>query len=159
MRIFSDTTGRQWQINMTIGSVKQVKALTGYDLLELDKGDRPLLATLRTDIMAVCDVIFALVKKQAEEAGISDEQFAEALGGNAIVVAQDAFWDELEDFCQSLNRQHLAKAIQAMGKTVNLAYQKISQQVDQLDIEQMLNDQFTKISGELPESSELTPAD
>ncbi|MBU0717313.1 MAG: hypothetical protein KJ749_03615, partial [Planctomycetes bacterium] len=58
-----------------------VKGLLDVNLLELEAGDPPLLTRLGTDVILLCDVIFALVKPQADTSGVTDEQFGAALGG------------------------------------------------------------------------------
>jgi len=43
-----------------------------------ETGDPPLLTRLGTDVILLCDVIFASVKPQADQHGVSDEQFRAA---------------------------------------------------------------------------------
>jgi len=71
-------------------------------------------------VILLCDVIFVLVKPQADAAGVSDEQFAAALGGDAILAAQTAFYEELVDFFRKLGRTDLAKAVDAQRRMIDL---------------------------------------
>ena len=80
MKTFTDSAGRTWTVSLTIDAAKRVKGLLDVNLLELEAGDPPLLTKLGTDVILLCDVIFALVKPQADAAGVSDEQFGAALG-------------------------------------------------------------------------------
>ena len=102
MKTFTDNAGRAWTLALTIGAAKRVKSLLGVNLLELEAGDPPLLTRRGTDVILLCDAIFALVKPQADAAGVTDEQFAAAMGGDAILATcQTAFYEELVDFSAS----------------------------------------------------------
>ena len=111
MKTFTDTAGRTWTIALTIDAAKRVKGLLDVNLLELEAGDPPLLTKLGTDVILLCDVIFALVKPQADQQGVTDEQFGAALGGEAILAAQTALYEELVHFFRGLGRNDLAKAV------------------------------------------------
>ena len=109
MVAFTDTAGRTWTLSLTYGSIERVKALVDIDLFKLDEGDPPLLTRLGTEITLLCDVIFALIKGQADGQDVTDEQWAEAMGGDAILAAQTAFYEELVSFFQSLGRRDMAR--------------------------------------------------
>jgi hypothetical protein len=111
MHAFSDTTGRQWDLSLTIGAAKRVKGLLNVDLLDLAGGNPPLITRLHTDAMLLVDVIFALLKPQADAAGITAEQFGEALGGDAAWNAYQAFAAELEDFFRQFHRPDLERTV------------------------------------------------
>lgn len=153
MRMFTDTAGRTWTIALTIDAAKRVKQLLGVNLLEMDGGDPPLLTRLGTDIMLLCDVIFALVKPQADAAGVTDEQFGAALGGGAILAAQTALYEELVDFFQTLGRRDIAKAVGVQHRMIDLAVTRIETRIDQLDIEAVANTILGDSSTNSPESS------
>ncbi len=165
MKTFTDTAGRTWTVALTIDAAKRVKSLLDVNLLELEAGDPPLLTRLGTDVILLCDVIFALVKPQADAAGVSDQEFAAALGGDAILAAQTAFYEELADFFRKLGRGDLAKAVDAQRRMIDLAVARIETRIDKLDleaaIETYLPDRQTTLgepSTSSPPSSASTPA-
>jgi len=135
MKLFADNAGRNWTLSLTIDAAKRVRGLLGVNLLELDAGDPPLLTKLGTDVILLCDVIYCLVKPQADAAGVSDEQFGAALGGEAIHAAQTAFYEELSDFFRKLGRGDLAKAAPAQRRLIDLAVTRIETRIDRLDLE------------------------
>jgi hypothetical protein len=135
MKQFSDSAGRAWTISLTIHSVKRVRDLLGVNLLEIDTGNPPLLVRLGTDIILICDVIYALIKPQADTAGVSDEQFGASLGGEYIKPAQDAFYGELVDFFQKLGRLDLKKLVEYQGKLIDQAVKQITTRIENLDLE------------------------
>ena len=148
MKTFSDATKRSWEIALTIGSAKRVKSLLGIDLLQPEEGDPPLLTRLGTDEMLLCDIIYCLVKPQADAAGITDEQFGELLGGEVILAAQTALYEELIDFFQQRGRADRGRAVAAQKQMIELAVRNADQQIADLDIQAELS----KASGSLSTS-------
>ncbi|HEV57106.1 MAG TPA: hypothetical protein ENN87_06360 [Phycisphaerales bacterium] len=149
MRTFADNAGRTWTITLTIDAAKRVKRLLDVNLLELEAGDPPLLTRLGTDVILLCDVIYVLIKPQADAAGLTDEQFGAALGGEAILAAQTAFYEELVDFFRKLGRTDLARAVDAQRRLIDLAVARIETRIETLDLE-------TAISRTLGEPSAST---
>jgi hypothetical protein len=158
MKTFTDTAGRTWTIALTIDAAKRVKSLLDVNLLELEAGDPPLLTRLGTDVILLCDVIFALVKPQADAAGVSDQEFAAALGGDVVLAAQTAFYEELVDFFRKLGRGDLAKAVDAQRRMIDLAVARIETRIDKLDLEAAVESTLGEPSTSSPPSSESTPA-
>ena len=180
MKTFTDSAGRTWTVSLTIEAAKRVKSLLGVNLLELDRpaGDLPsvasakegppLLTRLGTDVILLCDVIFALVKPQADAAEVTDEQFGAALGGDAILAAQTALYEELVDFFRQLGRTDLAKAVDAQRRMIDLAVQRVETRIDGLDLEAAVEQTLGVVSersesnhgepsGSLPEPSASIP--
>ena len=169
MKTFTDNAGRTWTVSLTIDAAKRVRGLLSVNLLEPEAGDPPLLTRLGTDVILLCDVVFALIKPQADAAGVTDEQFAAALGGDVILAAQTAFYEELVVFFRKLGRTDLAKAVDAQRRMIDLAVRRIETRIDRLDLEATIesalgavSERSESIRGELstnsPLSSESIPA-
>ena len=158
MKTFTDNAGRTWTLTLTIDAAKRVKSLLDVNLLELEAGDPPLLTKLGTDVILLCDAIFALVKPQADAAGVTDEQFAAAMGGDAILAAQTAFYEELVDFFRKLGRSDLAKVVDAQRRMIDLAVQRIETRIDRLDLEAAIETTLGEPSTNSPPSSASAPA-
>ncbi|MBW7905464.1 MAG: hypothetical protein LC135_03120 [Phycisphaerae bacterium] len=124
------------------------------NLANLTHGDPPLLTRLETDIVLLCDVIFALVKPQADQLGVSDEEFGKAMGGDAIMAAHDAFWEELNGFFRQLRRTDTARAIEKQAALVKATVAAIEQRVETLDVENVI----AKALGSSAGSSRESPA-
>lgn len=137
MRIFKDANGLDWQLSITIGSVKRVRDLLKVNLLELDSGEPPLLVRLSTDIVFIVDVIFCLLKPCADERKISDEQFAASIGGSAVLSAQTALYEELTDFFLSSGQSDKAKAMAAQGKIIKAAVTAVALKMDGIDVDRI----------------------
>jgi hypothetical protein len=143
MKTFTDNAGRGWTVALTIDSVKRVRDLLGVNLLELNKGDPPLLTQLGQDVILLCDVIYCLVKPQADAAGVSDEQFGAALGGEAILEAQKAFFQELVGFFRQVGRGDMAQAAEKQQRMIQLAIQRAEQRIATLDVEGEIESAFS----------------
>ena len=158
MKTFTDTAGRTWTIALTIDAAKRVKGLLDVNLLELEAGDPPLLTRIGTDVILLCDVVFALVKPQADATSVTDEQFAAALGGEAILAAQTALYEELVHFFRGLGRADLAKAVDAQRRMIDMAVQRIETRIDKLDLEAAIETTLGESFTSWPASAASTPA-
>lgn len=157
---FRDNTGREWSVEMTIGAAKRVKrTLDGVDLLALHEGEPPLLTRLDLDLELLVNVIYVLVKPQADAAGVSDEAFGEALGGEAILAAHDALMEALADFFRGLARTHLATAIQKQRALTARAMDVADGKLAEIDVEQTVQQAFQggTPSPSSPPSSDSSP--
>jgi len=106
MRTFNDNAGRTWSLTLNVWTVKKVRDLLGVDLLDLGgeaaTRDKPgLLFRLIADPVLLVDVLYVVCRDQADGAGVTDEQFGRAMGGDAIDAATKAFLEELADFTPS----------------------------------------------------------
>jgi len=158
MKTFTDTAGRTWTIALTIDAAKRVKGLLDVNLLELESGDPPLLTRLGTDVILLCDVIFALVKPQADAAGVTDEQFGAALGGEAILAAQTVLYEELVLFFRGLGRSDLAKAVETQRRMIDMAVTRIETRIDKLDLEAAIETTLGESSTSWPAPAASIPA-
>ena len=154
MKQFSDNKDRAWSISLTIDAVKRVRDLLGVNLLDIESGEPPLITRLATDEILLCDVIFCLIKPQADSQEISDSEFGQSLGGDAILAAQQALYQELVDFFQQRGRTDRAHALTKQQKVITKAIAYATAQVDAIDLEKLASG---KLSMNLPGQSESTP--
>ncbi len=157
MKTFTDTSGREWSLAITIDAVKRIRDLLKVDLLDLFGGEPPLLTRLDTDVVLLCDTIFVALKPQADAAEITSEQFGASLGGDAIIAARDAFMEALADFFQSLRRPEVVKAISKQTELVTAAVKLAGERIESLDVPKMLSQTFGDPSTSWPASSGSTP--
>lgn len=157
MRLFRDSKGTEWKIEITIAAVKRVKALLpAVDLLEVSTGDPPLIVRLSVDVILLCDVLYALCKPEADARGISDEQFGELMGGDALLSGQKAFMEEIVDFFQKLGRTEQATVVQQAGKMVRATIAAANAKIESVDIEGMSQRVVGKLFGDAQASLEST---
>ncbi|HBG25663.1 MAG TPA: hypothetical protein DDX75_01050 [Phycisphaerales bacterium] len=142
MKTFTDNAGRTWTLSLTIDSAKRVRDLLGINLLEPEAGDPPLITRLGTDEFLLCDVLYCLIKPQADSLNITSEQFGQSIGGDVILAAQTVFYDELIDFFQKRGRTDRAKAAATQQKMINLAIAQVTQNLAQIDLDKKLTEIF-----------------
>lgn len=138
MRTFTDTTGHVWSLSVTVRTVKQVKEATDVLLTELFDDDCALLARLSKDVCTLVDIIWVICQSQAEEAGVSEGEFAERLGGDALGDASEAFARAIADFFTSPEQRRglhaMLNKIQATGRE---AAGMAADRIEELDPHQM----------------------
>jgi hypothetical protein len=133
MKAFTDNAGKTWSVAMTIDSVKRVRDLLGVNLVEPEAGEPPLLTRLGTDEILLCDVVYCLIKPQADSLGVTDVDFGRALGGDAILAAQTALYEELVDFFQKRGRPDRAKAVAAQKTMIEMAIESVRMKLDAMN--------------------------
>ena len=159
MKTFTDTQGRVWTIAVTVDAVKRVRALTGTDLLAVAGGD--LLERLSTDPVLLADVLYAVVKPEADAKQVTDADFGRALAGDAIGSATAALLGDIVDFFPAPKRRLLAKALGKLTEVQDLALAAASARVDALDAGSLVDQALSTdgpSSGDSPASSAATPA-
>ncbi|MGD9128691.1 MAG: hypothetical protein PVH19_15045 [Planctomycetia bacterium] len=115
MKTFKDNADRSWTITINVAAIKRVRSLLDVNLMEAVEGD--LLERLATDPILLCDVVYVLCKPEADNQGVTDEQFGQAMAGDAIEHATTALLEELVDFFPLAKRRVLQKALTKL-KTV-----------------------------------------
>lgn len=147
MKSFKDSEGREWAIRINIGTVRRVKDEIGVNLSEVADGDPPLMQKLQGDITLFCDVLRAILKPDADKAGIDEAAFWDRLGGDAIKSAYDAFWQELADFFLNLGRRDMATAIQKQQAMIGVAVKLATARIEEIDVERECGNAFTNSLG------------
>ena len=112
MKTFKDNAGRDWTVSVTTAAIKRLRGVLEIDLMHVVEGD--LLKKLYADPVLLVDVIYVLCKPQADAAEITDEQFGEAMAGDAIELATTALIDEIIGFFP--NRRDRDRARKVMEK-------------------------------------------
>ena len=131
MTTFTDTQGRTWTLAITVDAVKRVRALTGTDLLSVAGGD--LLERLASDPVLLGDVLYAVVKPEAEVREVSDADFGRALAGDVIASATTALLEDIVDFFPAPKRRLLATVLQKLRAVQDAALAAAQERVEALD--------------------------
>lgn len=120
--------GRAWELTITVASARRVRSLVGVDILA--ESLLTLLGRLVGDPILFVDVLYVLVKPQADAAGISDEAFGEMLAGAEIEQATDAFLEALVAFFPPRRQELMRKALAAMQRIVKEAEETMMAQAE-----------------------------
>ena len=103
------------------------------------------------------DLLQVTVKPQADAAGISDEQFAEALGGDALDAAAESLMSECIDFFRPGVRENLAK-LREKTKAMDAAMMRqLEAAIDDPGLNEAIRQAAGLPSGAAPASSGSTP--
>ena len=144
MKTFTDNAGRDWVIEINVASLKRVKGLTGTDLIALAVSmDTSVAERLASDPILLCDVLYAVCKPQADERGVSDEEFGRAMAGDAIESATVALLEDIVGFCPSpRDRAALGRVLTAMrdarDKARDLVDKKLDRMIEGGEIDQIV---------------------
>ena len=148
MKTFKDKESRQWEVKITIGSIERVKGLTGVDLLE-DSGED--LQKVTGNPLTFGPVLFALVKPQADATGVNSESFTDALAGDELLAAMEAFEEEYIDFFPNPRKRQLIRtALERAKKAENGLMDTIESRLPAV-IDQLEERARAKLSSSLPE--------
>jgi len=118
MHTFEDSQGRTWAVAINVAAARRVRSLLKIDLLALIADGMKPLGALLCDPMRLVDVLYVLCERQAKDAGVTDEQFGEAMYGDALDQAIAAFFEALVDFFPKPDaREALRRAFRKMRET------------------------------------------
>lgn len=165
MRTFIDSHNRTISIAVTVGSISRVKTCLGIDLSKYDQkleGGQPLVAALAgLDVMLLVNVLYWTCKPDLDRLDIDPEAFAEAMSGDAIQRAQDAFMGEWSDFFRGLQRTDAIKVIEKgrklIEKTITAATTKAEMMLSEQAQDDLVAKAFSKSATDSAGSSESIP--
>jgi len=103
------------------------------------------------------DVLYAICKPDADKQGVTDEEFGEAMAGDAIEQATEALLDEIVDFFPSAKRQVMRKILNATRRFEDIARARLDRILQDEQFEARLVSELERSGGSFgtaPESSE-----
>ena len=123
---FKDARNRTWDMALNINAFRRVRDRLEINLLD---GQQAIDRLLNDPAMLV-DTIFVIAMPQCETAGVTDEDFGEAMGGDAIDAATVAFLEAFVNFSPPAKRRALTKLLAKIRQLEAMRAQKAEQQVD-----------------------------
>jgi hypothetical protein len=159
MKVFKDNAGRSWSVCINVDAIRRVRSLLNVNLLEIVEGK--LVERLIADPVLLCDVLYAVVKLDADAQKISDLDFGRAMAGDAIEHATTALLEELVDFFPLRQRQVLSLALQKLKALQDRVMDLAKERLNDPAIDRQLEDALKNIGasfGNSPASSASTPA-
>lgn len=160
MKTFKDSQGREWTVAINVDAIKRVRSLLNVDLLEVTDGK--LLERIASDEVLMVDLVYVLVKPEADAKGVTDEDFGRSMAGDAIDAAYAAFLEELTGFFRNpARRALLKKALAKLDQLEAKVLERAEKKLESGELEAMVERELTirgSSSGSLPESSESIPA-
>ena len=155
MKTFTDAAGRTWTIALNLGTAMAVKDKLGVDLLQPEAGDPPLLTRLGTDELLLGEVLCALLGEQFDAHKVSDADVRASFDGGTLLLAQQAFYEELIGFFRKRGRADRARAVETQMKLIEKAVKAIETRIEGFDLDQAIHG---AMSGSSPDASASVPA-
>jgi len=157
MRSFKDADGRDWDVEVTVGTIKRVRATLDLDLTEIDSAIYKRLA----DPVLLADLLFVVCERQANDRDLSDEDFGRGLRGDPIDDATAALLDAVADFFpgrrRSLLQAMISKSATLQEQAAKMAMDKITDpETEKATLAAMRRDMDAEVAGALTPSSGLT---
>jgi hypothetical protein len=149
LKTFVDNAGRTWTIAINVGAIKRVRGLLNINLLEILEGE--LIDRLIRDPVLLCDVVYAVCKPEADALNVTDEEFGQAMAGDAIEQATKALLDELVLFSPSRQaRANLQRVLDTTWRLMDRAQAVIAAKLDSGEMEKTVEHLLT--NGQMPET-------
>jgi len=159
MRTFTDNAGRTWTVAINVDAIKRVRGMLDVNLLEIVEGT--LIERLIRDPVLLCDVVYAVCKPEADEKGISDEEFGRAMAGDAIEHATKALLEELVGFSPSpRDRANLQRVLETTWRVMDKARDLIEARIESGELDRVVERALASASassGGAPGSSVSSP--
>ncbi|UDQ96815.1 hypothetical protein AAEX28_07090 [Lentisphaerota bacterium WC36G] len=165
MRTFKDKKNTEWQISITIGTLRAVRDkcnldlnnlmappqenitnalddenITNLSIEQLQKSlNEDVLTQLSNDIILLVDTLYVLCSQQAAENSVTAEEFANRLDGKIIDTAFHALIDELIDFFPKTKAVYCKTVIQAS----RTAQQEVQKMMESTEFQKSMNTAMT----------------
>jgi hypothetical protein len=160
MRVFKDNLGREWAVDIDTSVVMRLRSQLKVDLMEVFETD--LLSRLMNDIVLAAEVLYWIVKPEADRIGVDEIAWAKAIKGQYADVHR-TLAEEIADFFGSQGlkgtvvKGGLRTLEMAERMTQTKAEEWFAERNVQEEIERQLQKIFGDLSGNRPGSSELRP--
>lgn len=115
MKVFKDNKGKEWEVDVNMFTVKEVRDALGVNIVDLKNED--IIKRFKDDIIFVVDVLYVICRDQIKERDMDEKGFAEGLLGDGLVNGVDALLDAWVDFFPETTRKRL-RASQALAGNV-----------------------------------------
>lgn len=90
MPLFKDNLGREWNVEINVGTTVRLKN-AGINFYELSEKNFAKLIELHGDDIGFCTMLYVIVKPDADKLNVSDDAFYAGLGGDSLDAAWEAF--------------------------------------------------------------------
>lgn len=173
MNTFKDAKGREWKVEINVGTLKRMRTLAKFSLddvmpKELATKEKALdaasgYAEFLNDDVRFSEVLYAILKPDLDAANVTQEQFDEGLSGEANQRAIAAFHGAFTDFSQN-PRKTLLRGMKIGIKRMESKLATLDAMTDaemeaMIDAAEKESSKTLKASaGGMPENSQLTLA-
>ena len=159
---FTDSESRKWTITINVATLKRVRDLTQVNLFDALDDNFKGINALFADPIKLCDVLYAIVKPDADKLSVSDEQFGAALAGDTLGSAAEALIGGLVDFFPDQKARSRMRAVLSKDREIrDLMGQRDAERIEQIDPQKIVAGMEARMSSDTaspsPASSASTP--
>jgi hypothetical protein len=115
MASFKDSKGREWNLNLTVGMLKPLRENHKFDGRVMATSMEQLGTVLFSDPENLVGIVYTMCGDQPSKAGVTPEQFGEAMDGSALEAAGEAVVKAVAGF---FPRSTVAKSLVERVETV-----------------------------------------
>ena len=144
---FRDEKGRQWNLKITVGKAMLLRDEMNLDINQLIDPKSGLLHELIVDSWKLLDILLLLTRDERKEQNISESDFANALGGETLDEATEAFLFGVTSSLKKLQRRAFAAMIRQLSTGMEKAAQKI--EVEMVKAEKTMGQRLDLAIGKL----------
>ena len=145
---------RIWNITISVGSVKMLKRELDVDLAQIDE---ELFKRIQVDPILACDIIYVLVKPQADAEGVSPETFYNMMLGDLLYGASGALIEALVDFFPNpARRRAIRKAFEKGEKLNALVVERAEKMMDSGALEKKVMAEMDRLEAGMISGSSST---
>lgn len=146
---FEDREGRTWSLRITVKDARRVQDETGINVLTMDGLQRVV-----DNPLELYEVLWVLCEDQADRAGVSPEEFGEAIDGEALSGATDALVEALENFIPPQKRR-MMRALRGRAQEIDAEQtEEMVEAIENGEMDGMLREMFGSASFGSPGSPE-----
>lgn len=141
MKKFRTNDGTEWEVVVTVATIKRVMDHTGLKLTDLFSTSEKIQQFF-ADEVRFCEVLYAAVKPQADSAGKTIDDFLSAIDGSVIEAAVEALLAEVVDFFHEPRKGLLKKVLnkyqEATGRLRTEGVLVLEKKLDALEFDNLL---------------------
>lgn len=145
--MWTDKEGRDWSTAISVATIERVKELAG--VLLTDAADTDLVERLYSDVMLLCDVLYAVSMPQAEQRDITSSQFGELLVGDTIDRACESLMVDLINFFPSSRRPIVTRIVAAARRLTEERVKLVDQKMSDQQVESMIRRMVARADQEI----------
>ncbi len=127
---FTDNAKNDWDVDISVATIRRIKSVLDVNLLDVAEDGGKLAKRLEDDPVLLIDCLFVCCEKQAAARNVKDVDFGEAMFGDTLEAAANAFWEALVAFFPPAKRRLLEKARQKLKALETKALELCNRRLD-----------------------------
>ena len=163
MQKFRDTEGREWNLAVNVAAAKRARDHAGVDVMDLaadaTRPEDSLLYKLYADPILMSSAVYQVCRPEAEQRGISEDDFCNAMAGDCLATARDTFIEStIAFFPNPRDRKRATAAIESLRAMIVKAHEILDKKLSSGELEREMEAAMEKTLGKSSTSSPESPA-